>query len=109
MATGGGLFQARNRRAAGCVRNGDTVWLDVPLFQICTDGIGTGTRSAALGARRGSPAAFRALFERRRAAYALAGTSEWPPQGPPEEVPGDAAARLGLRSSFSLILDRKWC
>lgn len=68
VACGGGLFlQAAERR--WMKRRGTTVWLDVPL-EICSARVGEG------GGRPlwmpTDPVDFRAFFERRRAAYALA-------------------------------------
>jgi shikimate kinase len=68
VATGGGLFQsARARRWLW--RHGRTVWLDVPLaVAIARVGVGVGRPMWLAGDRL----ALRALFEKRRAAYALA-------------------------------------
>lgn len=68
VATGGGAFcDAANRRLLK--RSGRTVWLDVPL-EVCATRVGPGRGRPLWDSA--DPVAFRAFFERRRAAYALA-------------------------------------
>jgi shikimate kinase len=69
VATGGGLFLDPRARSWLRVR-GVTVWLDLPL-EACRTRVGTGA-GRPLWDPAGDPVAFRALFEKRRAAYALA-------------------------------------
>lgn len=68
VATGGGLFQAAEARRFMKSR-GRTVWLDAPL-EVCSRRVAAGP-ARPLWATADSHA-FRAFFERRRAAYALA-------------------------------------
>jgi shikimate kinase len=83
VATGGGAFlgAAERRFMRRC---GRTVWLDVPLEEC--------RRRAASGAVRpvwqaADPVAFRAFFDKRRAAYALAEIRlPWEAGQGPEEV-----------------------
>jgi len=68
VATGGGLFiQAALRR--WIKRRGHSVWLDVAL-ETCSERVGEGAGRPLW--RSADPVDFRAFFERRRAAYALA-------------------------------------
>ena len=68
VATGGGLFLGvENRRLVR--RLGRSVWLDVPLAVAAAR---LSARTSALPLWSDDPLALRALFERRRAAYALA-------------------------------------
>lgn len=68
VATGGGAFlRAATRRAL--FRRGCTVWIDAP-FEICRERIGAGEGRPLWPA--GDRLAQRALYERRRACYALA-------------------------------------
>jgi shikimate kinase len=67
VATGGGLFLGVVQRAF-LRREGTTVWLDVAL-EAARARAATGTRPLW---RTEDPIAFRAFFDRRRAAYALA-------------------------------------
>ena len=70
VATGGGLFlRAGNRRRLNSF--GRTLWLDVP-FETCVERVGEGTGRPLWPAD--DPLAFRALFDRRTASYALAET-----------------------------------
>ncbi len=81
VATGGGLFsRARARRWMG--REGLTVWLDVPLEECArrVDGSDSGRPLWPVG----DALALRTLFERRRAAYALA-RIRIAPTGQPDE------------------------
>ena len=68
VATGGGLFLGTAQRAL-IRRAGTSVWLDVPLAVARSRTDGSGARPLW---RTQDPLAFRAFFERRRAAYALA-------------------------------------
>ena len=69
VATGGGVFQEAERRG-WLRRRGITVWLDAP-FSDCLQRVGPDA-GRPLWNPTGDAEAFRALFERRRAAYALA-------------------------------------
>ncbi len=68
IATGGGAFTFERNRAL--VRRGSclTIWLDAP-FELCWQRIQAGDNSRPLGR---DEAKARELYERRRAAYALA-------------------------------------
>lgn len=68
VATGGGLFLGTAQRAF-VRRSGTSVWLDVPL-DVARSRAGDGASRPLWLAQ--DPVAFRAFFERRRAAYALA-------------------------------------
>lgn len=68
VATGGGLFLRREPRD-WMKRRGLTVWLDVPL-EVARSRIGEGAARPLWSG--GDPLAQRALYERRRAVYALA-------------------------------------
>ena len=82
IATGGGLFLGTAQRA--CVRRaGTSVWLAVPL-EIARSRAGD-CASRPLW-RTQDPIAFRAFFERRRAAYALADLRVDASRGSAEEV-----------------------
>ena len=72
VATGGGAFLGHLQRR-WMIERGRTVWLDVPLevARRRTEAEGPGGRGRPLW-RVHDPLALRALFERRRAAYALA-------------------------------------
>ena len=92
VATGAGLFAAAlGRRRLG--RIGRSVWLDAPL-PVCRIRAGQGRGRPLWDADR-DPLVFRALFEKRRAAYAL-GDLRVPAAGPPEEVARAVALGLGL-------------
>jgi shikimate kinase len=95
VATGGGLFlEPRARRWLR--EQGSTVWLDVP-FGECLRRVGPGA-GRPLWAPEGpedDPSAFRSIFERRRAAYALAGVRVTAGR-PAREVAREVVARLGL-------------
>jgi len=68
VATGGGLFLSfANRRLLNS--EGRTLWLDVP-FETCIQRVGEGGGRPLWNP--GKRLGFRALFERRRAIYALA-------------------------------------
>ncbi len=69
VATGGGLFLGAAARRWMKVR-GRTIWIDVPLEE-CARRVGSG-RGRPLWTAGRDPLGFRALYERRRAAYALA-------------------------------------
>jgi len=90
VATGGGLFQAAGARR-WLRRHGVTVWLDAP-FADCLRRVGTGTRRP-LWAPGKDPGAFRASFEKRRAAYALADVRV-AARGSTAEVARDVLSRL---------------
>ena len=68
VATGGGLFLGAAQRR-WMKRRGRTVWLDVPL-DVCAARVGEGAARPLWHPE--DPIAFRALFDRRSAAYALA-------------------------------------
>ena len=89
VATGGGLFQsATNRRFMGQI--GTSVWLDSSLEE-CSRRVAPATGRPLWTDR--DPARLRALFEKRRAAYALARV-RIAPVGPPERVAEDLLERL---------------
>ncbi len=69
-ATGGGLFLGTLQRA-WLRQQGITVWLDAPLEE-CLRRLGPAGDGRPLWAAEGDRLGFRALFERRRASYALA-------------------------------------
>jgi len=82
VATGGGLFlRAAARRRMGS--RGRTVWLDCPLAVVQAR-VGAGVGRPLWDAT--DPLAQRALFERRRAVYALARYRVDASVGPPEAV-----------------------
>lgn len=91
VATGGGLFLGVRQRAF-MKREGTTVWLDVPFHVV----------RARVGAGGGRPlwtpgedeVAFRAFFERRRAAYALADVRVDAAAGGPVELARRIAGRV---------------
>jgi shikimate kinase len=92
VATGGGLFQeASNRRWLRT--HGRAIWLDVPYLE-CVRRIGSGA-GRPLWDPDADPEAFRALFERRQAAYALA-AARVDASGPADEVAGELLRMLGL-------------
>ena len=68
IATGGGAFTFERNRALVDARRCLTVWLDAP-FELCWERIRAGDNSRPLGR---DEAKARELYERRRAAYALA-------------------------------------
>jgi shikimate kinase len=68
VATGGGMF-AESRQRRWMKRRGRTVWLDVPP-NVCTRRVRSGSGRPLWTA--GDAIAFRAFFEQRKAAYALA-------------------------------------
>jgi shikimate kinase len=81
VATGGGLFLGvENRRLVRAL--GRSVWLDVPLALAAARVAGGPARPLWSE----DPLALRALFERRRAAYALADARVDASQGAPEAV-----------------------
>lgn len=67
IAAGGGLFTCRAARE-WVRRYGRSVWLDAPL-ELCRERVGAGAGRPLWAAE---PLALRALYERRRAVYALA-------------------------------------
>jgi shikimate kinase len=92
VAAGGGLFLGPAPRRF-MKRRGPTVWLDVSLAT-CRARLGTGGERPLW--RSSEPTAMRALFERRRAAYALADTHVRPaPEDPPSHVAGAVLEALG--------------
>ena len=83
VATGGGLFLGvENRRLVR--RLGRSVWLDVPL-ELAAARVAGGPRRPLWSEDRLS---LRVLFERRRAAYALADAHVDASQGGPPEIAG---------------------
>jgi shikimate kinase len=81
VATGGGLFLGvENRRAVA--RLGRSVWLDVPL-SVARARVGGGAGRPMWSE---DPLVLRALFERRRAAYALADARVEAASGTPAEI-----------------------
>jgi shikimate kinase len=90
-ATGGGLFLGFAQRRFLRTR-GTSVWLDVPLEE-CRRRVGVAQGRPLWPA--GDPVALRALFDKRRAAYALAAhrVAGWP--GDPGEVAGRVLAAIG--------------
>jgi shikimate kinase len=82
IATGGGLFLGTVQRAF-IRRAGTSVWLDVPL-EVARSRAGTGASRPLW--RTQDPIAFRAFFERRRAAYALADLRVDASRGSAEDV-----------------------
>jgi shikimate kinase len=91
VATGGGLFLGHLQRRF-CRRSGDTVWLDVPLEE-CRRRVGAGEGRPLW--QEADPVAWRALFDRRRAAYALAGRRVAGAPGDPSAVAGRILAAIG--------------
>jgi shikimate kinase len=81
VATGGGLFLGvENRRIVR--RLGRSVWLDVPL-EVAAARVG---RTAGRPLWGQDPLTLRALFERRRASYALADVRVDASSAPPREI-----------------------
>jgi len=68
-ATGGGLFLGADRRR-WLRRCGTTVWLDAPL-EVCVGRVPPDS-GRPLWSHAEDPLGFRAMFEKRRASYALA-------------------------------------
>lgn len=90
VATGGGAFLiAANRQRMRAL--GATVWLDVPLEEARRR---VGDESGRPLWRDDDPIAFRALFERRRAAYALADCRILTSQKPPKTVTNEVFDRF---------------
>jgi shikimate kinase len=83
-------------------RRGATVWLDAPL-ETCRSRIGP--RAGRPLWRSEDPIALRAMYERRRAAYALADLRVDAGVASPEEVVGGILLRL--TRAFSLILEAR--
>jgi len=92
VATGGGLFLGLVARR-WLREHGVTAWLDVP-FAECLRRLGSGP-ARPLFHRVREPAEQRALYERRRATYALADVRV-PGLGPEDEVAARLLGRLGL-------------
>jgi shikimate kinase len=90
VATGGGLFLGTVQRAF-MRRAGTSVWLDVPL-EVARSRAGNGASRPLWLAQ--DPIAFRAFFERRRAAYALADLRVDAAAGSAEHVAARVRARL---------------
>jgi shikimate kinase len=90
-ATGGGLFLGFAQRRF-IRRHGTSVWLDVPLEE-CRRRVGAGQGRPLWPA--GDPVALRALFDKRRAAYALAAHRVAGCPGNPGEVAGRILAAIG--------------
>ena len=91
VATGGGAFLAASQRR-WMKRHGLTVWLDVELHKVrCRVPQGEG-RPLWPGEE---PLALRILYERRRAAYALAHFRVPASPGGPQEVAERVLARTG--------------
>jgi shikimate kinase len=101
VSTGGGLFLGLAQRRWMRSR-GTTVWLDAPL-EVCRARIGPGPGRPLW--RSEDPIALRAMYERRRAAYALADVRVDAGTGAPEELVG--AILLRLTRAFSLILEAR--
>ena len=90
IATGGGLFlDAEARR--WMKGRGRTVWLDVPLEE-CVRRVGPGAARPLW--RPGDRTGFRALYEKRRAAYALAELRLPGAESSPDELVERLLARL---------------
>jgi len=90
-ATGGGLFLAVRARR-WLKKHGITAWLDAPL-ESCLSRV-RGAAGRPLWDPLADPVAFRAMFERRRAAYALANirvTASGPAQAVAETLARRAA------------------
>ena len=81
-ATGGGLFLGAEKRR-WLRRNGTTAWLDAPL-EVCIGRVPPDS-GRPLWRPGDDPLEFRAMFENRRASYALANIRV-AASGPPEEV-----------------------
>ncbi|MDX1389523.1 MAG: shikimate kinase [Acidobacteriota bacterium] len=99
VATGGGIFLARANRKL-IRRAGPSVWLDVPL-EVLRDRLGRGA-----GRPLWSPdntVGLRAMFERRRAAYALADHRVDGSRGTPGEIAAEVSRRLAPRSPETRI------
>lgn len=94
VATGGGLFLGFFERC-WLREQGTTVWLDAP-FSACLGRVSSGA-GRPLWAAGKDPEAFRALFEKRRAAYALAAVRV-DAAGSPDETAGRVLSRLGAIS-----------
>lgn len=91
VATGGGLFLGVPQRAF-MKREGTTVWLDVP-FAVARARVGAGS-GRPLWVPNEDEVAFRAFFERRRAAYALADFRVDASAGGPAQVARRIADRV---------------
>lgn len=91
VATGGGLFLGFFPRL-WLRERGITVWLDAP-FAACLRRVGAGG-GRPLWTAGDDPEGFRALFEKRRAAYALAALRVGA-AGPAEETAREVLSRLG--------------
>jgi shikimate kinase len=91
VATGGGLFRGFPQRR-WLREHGITVWLDAP-FSACLRRVGPGAGRPLWTAGR-DPEAFRALFEKRRAAYALAAFRVGA-AGAADETAREVLSRLG--------------
>ncbi len=87
-ATGGGLFLGAMQRAFMKAR-GVTVWLDVP-FEVAVARVGSGAGRPLWASA--DPIAFRAFFEKRRAAYALADVHVAAGVGDPDAIAERIAA-----------------
>lgn len=82
VAAGGGLFLGSAQRL-WMKRRGRTVWLDVPL-EVARHRVARGEERPLWLEQ--DPIAFRAMFDKRRAAYALAGLRVAAAPGGPDEV-----------------------
>jgi len=91
VATGGGLFLAALQRK-WLHERGTTVWLDAS-FEACLRRVGSGA-GRPLWTSGEDPLALRAMFERRRATYALAAVRV-PADGSADDCAGRILARVG--------------
>ncbi len=91
VATGGGLFLGVAQRAL-MRRTGTTVWLDVPLEIAIARAHDGAARPLWIAS---DPIALRAMFDRRRAAYALARLRVDAATGGADEVADRVLGRIG--------------
>jgi shikimate kinase len=103
VSTGGGLFLGLAQRRF-MKQRGPTVWLDAPL-EACRERVGAQAGGRPLW-RTEDPVALRALFEKRRAVYALADLRVDAGPAAPEAIVGGILLRLGRHpADFSLIFE----
>jgi shikimate kinase len=91
VATGGGAFLGTVQRSF-MKSEGTTVWLDVP-YEVARTRVGPGAGRPLWNPEQ-DEIAFRALFERRRAAYALAHVRVDAAAGGPAELARQIADRI---------------